>query len=109
MKLNFALSFRRDREPKQSLVQAPASCVCVSFCFIGLLLNVKHTIRERQEPGSVNSALKCISIGCLSAGLCLTYKLVVWILVSHHQSALAQASHQIFGNVRVCTVFMYLT
>lgn len=54
----------------------------------------------------MNSVLKCISIGCLSARLCLTYKLVVWILVSHHQSALAQASHQIFGNVCTWTVLM---
>lgn len=29
---------------------------------------------------------------------------VVWILVSHHQSALAQASHQIFGSMYACAV-----
>ncbi len=104
MKLNFGLSFQQDHA-KPNPIHTLSSSVCVPFfCFIGLLSNVKHTIWNVKSWILWILSWSVFPLAAYPSGSVWLTNFVVWILVSHHQSALAQASHQIFGSMYACAV-----
>lgn len=77
------------------LFQSLPPMLCFFFCFIGLLLNVKHLLWKCLDLESTNSVLQHASIGRLRPTSCLAYSSDVWVWVTHHNVTFGSKSSEL--------------